>query len=228
MAITECGHGHLYDNDVYSSCPYCNGGMNVINFNAGPPDRSGVGGTAPVAGGYGPSGGSDMGLSQGGPDKSGLKTSVGKTAPVSGGVGKTAPVGMMEEIGKTEVVGRLKDAKREPVVGWLICIDGPEKGKDYRLYPRQNTIGRDEGMDVAIMEDKAVSREAQARLAFDQRHLAYTLIPAEGTNDIYLNDEPVYVPLKLNPYDCLEFGKSKFLFVPFCGNRFDWEKGLKC
>ena len=35
MAITECGNVHLYDTNQYASCPYCNGGGNVINFGVG-------------------------------------------------------------------------------------------------------------------------------------------------------------------------------------------------
>ena len=38
----------------------------------------------------------------------------------------------------------------------------------------------------------------------------------------YLNDQAVYVPTELNPYDTIELGKSRFIFVPLCGENFEW------
>ena len=130
------------------------------------------------------------------------------------------------DTGKTVGVFQ-KKMSFEPVVGWLVCFDGPEKGKDYRIYGRNNTIGRSEKMDICIQGDPTISRENHARLAYDQKHNAFHLIPAESTNTIYLNDEPVYVPAKLKEYDVVEFGDCKLLFVPFCNDRFTWQTGLK-
>ena len=39
---------------------------------------------------------------------------------------------------------------------------------------------------------------------------------------VYLNGNAVYAPSVLNKYDEIELGKSKFLFVPFCGENFMW------
>ena len=49
------------------------------------------------------------------------------------------------------------------------------------------------------------------------------LLPGDGNGLVYLNDEAVYVPQNLNPYDVIEMGESKFLFIPFCGEHFMWE-----
>ena len=32
------------------------------------------------------------------------------------------------------------DGGVEPVVGWLVCIDGPSRGSDYRLHAGYNYI----------------------------------------------------------------------------------------
>ena len=50
MAATECGHGHIYDSDLYASCPYCNSAQQVITF-----PEAGGGRTETVSGGYGSS-----------------------------------------------------------------------------------------------------------------------------------------------------------------------------
>lgn len=47
----------------------------------------------------------------------------------------------------------------EPVVGWLVCVNGEEKGRDYRLIRGRNRIGRDSDMDVTIRKDQKVTRE---------------------------------------------------------------------
>lgn len=205
MAITECGHGHLYDSDQYSSCPYCNGGGNVINFGTADSGNE-IGKTAPVGGGFGPNANAgNMNCED-----------VGAT------VAPASYVKKQEEENKTVGVF-VKKMDIEPVVGWLVCIEGAQKGKDFKIYAKNNTIGRSERMDICIKGDQTISRENHARLAYDEKHNNFHLIPAESTNNIYLNDEPIYVPTKINAYDCIEFGDTKLLFVPFCSDKFKWK-----
>ncbi len=159
----------------------------------------------------------------------------------SSNIGKTVGMGMSPEVGATvapasynmrddgigKTVGLLKKSmKIEPVVGWLVCIEGKDKGKDYRIEAKNNTIGRSESMDICISGDDTISRENHARLAYDVKHNAFHLVPAESTNSIYLNDEPVYIPTKLNEDDVIEFGESKFVFIPFCDDKFNWQDGI--
>lgn len=160
---------------------------------------------------------------------------VGKTAVLNEAeesVGATvAPAGYgkqpkQNDTGKTVGVFK-KHMNFEPVVGWLVCIEGPEKGMDYRIYGRNNTIGRSEAMDICIKGDITISRENHARLAYDEKHNAFHLIPGDSTNTIYLNDEPVYVPTRLNEYDVIEFGDCKFIFISLCNEHFTWQAGLK-
>lgn len=209
MALTECANGHLYDSDQYSSCPYCQGGMNRVEFGGG---DSGIGKTV----GVGASSSSGVSYLDGSPVHSEIGATV---APAS--YRNRAPE---TDTGKTVAVLK-KSMNIEPVVGWLVCIEGKEKGKDFRIEAKNNTIGRSEKMDICIKGDETISRENHARLAYDVKHNAFHLIPAESTNSIYVNEEPVYVPTKLSAYDLIELGESKFLFVPFCAERFNWQDG---
>lgn len=127
------------------------------------------------------------------------------------------------DTGKTVGVFQ-KKMKFEPVVGWLVCIDGKEKGKDYRIYGKNNTIGRDDRSDICLKGDDSISRENHARLAYDRKHNNFHIIPADGANPVYLNDEPVYVPQKLTANDILEIGELKLMFIPFCNDSFKWEQ----
>lgn len=114
-----------------------------------------------------------------------------------------------------------------PIVGWLVCIDGEEKGKDFHLWAKINTIGRSESMDVCLKGDPTISKENHARLAYDPKHNNFRLIPGTSSNNIYLNDEPIYVPTKIEAYDVIEIGEVKLIFIPLCGEKFSWEGRLE-
>ncbi len=224
MAIRECGKGHIYDSDQYGACPYCNTGRSMISFGAG----NDVGKTSAPAG-YNATVAPGM---QGNRNPGAASFTGYSGFPVNGSddenLGKTvAPDSYrkkMEEKSKTVGVFK-KKYDLEPVVGWLVCVEGPTKGKDYHLWARINTIGRSEKMDVCLQEDMTVSKENHARLAYDPKHNNFQIIPADSTNNIYLNDEPIYVPTKLNAYDVVEFGETKMVFVPFCNDQFQWKTG---
>ena len=36
----------------------------------------------------------------------------------------------------------------DPVTGWLVCIEGPSKGRDYKIMTEKNFLGRSETMDI--------------------------------------------------------------------------------
>lgn len=204
MALTECGNGHLYDTSQYSACPYCGGGMKQVVFGAG--NDSGVGKT--------------VGMTEANP-----AAGVGATVAPADYSRARRQVGE-NDTGKTVAVFQ-KSFQREPVTGWIVCIEGAEKGKDYRVAAKINSIGRGENMDICIKGDTTISRENHARLAYDGKHNNFHLIPAESVNSIYVNDEPVYVPTKLKRGDIIELGESKFIFIPFCDEGFQWQDGQK-
>ena len=52
-----------------------------------------------------------------------------------------------------------------PVVTWLVCIDGPSKGRDYRIHSQNNFIGRSRSMDICIEGDNTISSERSAVLS---------------------------------------------------------------
>ena len=197
-----CSAGHVYDADQFASCPYCNRNTRAIQFGA-TAAPAGYGATT-VPAGYGAA-------------HAGRDDTIGQT------VMPEAIRRRMEQERDNRTVGEFKrKLGYEPVVGWLVCVEGPEVGKDYRLFGRINSIGRAEGNDVVLAQEHTVSQKNHVRLAYDAKHNNFQLIPGEGTNVTYLNDEPLYVPQKLNAYDVLEMGDTKLIFVPLCSERFRW------
>lgn len=197
-----CSAGHVYDADQFPSCPYCNRNTRAIQFGATAAPAGYGATTAPAGYGAAPAGRDDI---------------IGQT------VMPEAIRRRMEQERDQRTVGEFKrKLGYEPVVGWLVCVEGPEVGKDYRLFGRINSIGRAEGNDVVLAQEHTVSQKNHVRLAYDAKHNNFQLIPGEGTNVTYLNDEPLYVPQKLNAYDVLEMGATKLIFVPLCSERFRW------
>jgi hypothetical protein len=113
----------------------------------------------------------------------------------------------------------------DPVVGWLVCVAGPDRGRDFRLHSEKNFIGRSEKMDVCIRGDNSISRENHAIVTFDPRSQSFKLQPGDGRALVYLNGQGVDLPVNLSPYDTIELGETRLQFVPFCGEQFRWEQG---
>ncbi|WP_424766536.1 hypothetical protein [Paenibacillus sp. sgz302251] len=60
-------------------------------------------------------------------------------------LGPVAVYGSNEEIDakRTSVVRlyiQLQDGGIDPVVGWLVCVEGPHKGNDFRLHSERNLL----------------------------------------------------------------------------------------
>ena len=109
-----------------------------------------------------------------------------------------------------------------PVVGWLVCIDGPSKGRDYRIHSQNNFIGRSRSMDICIEGDNTISSERSAVLSYDDMNRIFYFAPGQSLNLVRLNGNALMMPMELHAYDELTIGKTKLLFVPLCGERFDW------
>ncbi|MBO4604151.1 MAG: FHA domain-containing protein [Clostridiales bacterium] len=231
MALTECANGHLYDTDQYATCPYCGGNMNRVEFGAASVDS--VGSTVAPSSYGGSAGGIGKTVGEGYPQAAPVAPVAAQSYDIGKTVGATvAPASYQakkeeksEDVGKTVAVMK-RNMDTEPVVGWIVCVEGKNKGKDFRVLAKNNTIGRGDKMDICITGDNAISRENHARLAYDEKHNAYYLIPAESTNSIYVNEEPIYVPTIIKTGDLLELGESKFIFTAFCSDRFNWKDGL--
>jgi hypothetical protein len=110
----------------------------------------------------------------------------------------------------------------EPVVGWLVCIDGPDRGRDYRLRAGINLIGRSPAMDVCIASDAAVSRERHCSLTFDVPLESFLLIPGDAGSFLYLNGDLVTTPRHLKADDVLDVGRTRLVFVPFWSPEHRW------
>jgi len=126
-----------------------------------------------------------------------------------------------------EVEEELLFSREEPVVGWIVCISGTRQGKDFKLHKGKNFIGRADDMDVQILGDDEISRRNHAVIVYDPKKRETTLLPGESQGIVYLDGDIVHTPTVIEAYAEVELGNSKFVFIPFCGEHFAWDKGAK-
>lgn len=109
-----------------------------------------------------------------------------------------------------------------PCVGWLVALGGEHIGTDFRLKVGKNFIGRSPKMDIALTEDKSVSRERHAIVVYDPKSNMYLIQPGESSSLAYHNNNLLLTPEKLEAYDMITVGDVNLLFMPLCGAKFNW------
>lgn len=225
MNIKKCSNGHYYDLEKYTTCPQCeNGGM--VSASNAEFSADNYGETAPLGGGFADAG---YGGSVTEPvNKNSFVDDIypnNVTAPVTEGYQPefNNPNGVEDYSGATEPIFLNKSAGFAPVVGWLVCIDGPERGKDYRIKPGYNFIGREERMDICLRGDGKVSGYRDSAIAYDDESKMFYFGHQNGMNPVKVNGKPVINQIELHEYDIITIGSTKLIFVPLCGDKFDWK-----
>ena len=110
----------------------------------------------------------------------------------------------------------------DPVVGWLVSLVGPEKGRDYRLHSGRNFIGRSLRMDVLLADDDGVSRENHCSVVYDPESNIFSVVPGDGTNT-YLNDCLLTKPEEIMDDDVIRLGTTELVFIAFCNGVRKWQ-----
>lgn len=113
---------------------------------------------------------------------------------------------------------------KEPVVGWLVCAEGEHFGEDFPLHTGRNFIGRSSSMDVVLNKDSAISREKHAIILFEPKNNLFIVQPGDSKELFYLNNKVVLSAEEIKAYDEIALGDSKLVFIPFCNDKFNWNK----
>ncbi len=225
MEVKRCEKGHFYDAEANSSCPQCAAERAAQAAYA--PGTEDYGPTEPL-----PQGNNGVGMTEDyGPTEPQNGGDIGETQPLNGNSGFTEgnffPNGGGFEVDDYDVTRPSQTsgvAGFSPVVGWLVCVDGPAKGADYRIRSGYNYIGRAEHMDICIKGDLVISRERHAMIAYDQEERIFFFGPADGKSIVRLNGKMVMNPQEIHSHDIITIGSTKLMFVPLCGERFDWNE----
>lgn len=195
MNLQKCENGHFYDADKYQTCPHCQQ-MND--------DQKTIGMTVP----------NDQ------PAPSVTPTMPQQPFAYAGG---NTPSDDQKTVGIfSHTISGNKGT--QPVVGWLVGIQGECMGQSFQLREGKNFVGRAEDMDVVIRGDLAVARHRHACVIFEPRAGIFYAQPGESHELFYLNDNVVLNSEILKSHDVITLGETSLMFIPLCGPDFSWDK----
>ena len=117
-------------------------------------------------------------------------------------------------------VGQAKASPGLPV-GWLICVEGPEKGREHRVLAGRNFAGRGLGMDICLSADPEIHQNDQFSIVYDPQSLSFSVVPGKG-GLTQLNGETLSGAAELHDYDTIRAGKTALMLRSFCGEAFQW------
>ena len=115
------------------------------------------------------------------------------------------------------------DAMDDPPVGWLVVIQGPGQGNVVTIGNGSNSLGRDPGERICVdFGDETISRSGHSVITYDPKGRKFYLQHGGGKNLTYIEDSPVLAPTELRAFSKIQLGESVLLFVPLCGEQFEW------
>ena len=193
MNLQKCENGHFYDADKYQTCPHCQ----QLNDDVKTVGKAGI----------------DVQADAISPQTT-TTSAFNRSTVVPGDDQKT--VGIFQHSLGT-------DQNTQPVVGWLVCVQGKCLGKSFELREGKNFIGRGEDMDVVIQGDLAVARKRHACVIFEPRAGIFYAQPGESHELFYLNDNVVLNSEILKNHDVITLGETSLMFIPLCGSDFSWD-----
>lgn len=210
--ITTCPNGHPYDPSRYESCPYCSSGSFIPSLD-------------PFGGMPGHATNTEDGFSA-----TTDPTSFSQNVPSDG---HTA-FGPTTFPAQHRLSNRMHDTMSvdphtpagapSPVVGWLVAINGPCRGNDYRLRVGYNYIGRVSG-DICIHGDATISAERDSSVTYVPQTKGFYIAHELGKNPLLLNGKPVIREAELKNYDRITIGSTNLIFIGLSGEHFDWSEG---
>lgn len=190
MSIIQCPHGHFYDDEKYSTCPSC---MKPTGFRW-QLDRQ----------------------------KTVSLDSMEAQEEVTVRLTAETPEKQSYIAGwDSEKTVALSGTEESLFLsGWLVCIQGPMKGKDYRLYPGFNRIGRSLASDICL-QDPQVSN-THCSVVYDQKSRRFFLVPGKGTA-VYMENKLIQNAVELQEGSRFSLGSSTLELIPFCKGDHVWE-----
>lgn len=107
-------------------------------------------------------------------------------------------------------------------VGWLVCINGVQKGRDYRLCRGFNRLGGSDKMDIAVKGDPKLGDFVSCAIVYDDKSNEFFAVKQEDEN-VFLNEESLKGAVKLTSGDRIKAGDSEFEFIAFCREGRSWD-----
>ncbi len=86
-----------------------------------------------------------------------------------------------------------------------------------------NAVGRGDANRVVLdFGDDQISSEDHFRIAYDRESREFHLIPAKGTNLLYVGGKAQLAPTQIQPMTDIRVGATTLRFVALCTPEWDW------
>ena len=180
MNLIRCENGHMFDQDKYDECPYCN-------------EKTTEDDSVTVA----------------------MRRVYDDAEQV------TLPYDLLQEDSVT-VRSEYKEKSSRLIAGWLVCLDGVNKGKCHSVYEGRNFAGRSREMDIYLSDDQSISRQRHFSIVYEPHKSEFLLVPENG--EVYINDKPLQRVTAIEENDIIAVGESRFVFVPYCTKERNWNE----
>ena len=209
IKMVRCPNGHYYNAALHESCPECSqevGRTEAVSDSV-------IGRTEIVGG-----------------------NTVGKTEVVTPPVPDYGMTVAVDDAEYEEAIARMEKTAQQLVpeadagpaapaglpVGWLVCVSGPDKGRDFRLYSGYNHIGRTAG-DIVLPGDDQLAPQSHAIVTYIPEEAKCYIGPSFTRSFVRADGKIVPASVELSSYDEIEIGSTKLCFVALCGSAFSWE-----
>lgn len=218
MNLKRCDKGHFYDADKFASCPHCAGGIGNSDETVAMQPDDDIKTEALTVDKYE----KQAPVKAEAPRQMTSSLSANISRAMQEAAMSEAPVQAQDDDDAKTVRYYETETGVEPVVGWLVCIQGEDMGKSFNLKDGRNFIGRSAKMDV-VLKDNSVSRDKHAVVVYEPKRREFLAQPGESRELFYLNDNLVLNFEKLQINDIIQVGNTKLMFVPFCSEVFSWD-----
>ena len=195
MAIIKCPNNHFYDSEKYDRCPHCLKDPSTASDASPSID---IGENKTVA--KGPSFSAEDSI---------------KTQSLRNMVKNN-----VDEVQKT-VPKYFSDRNINPIAGWLVCIEGENRGRSFEIHIGKNFVGRSMKNDIHI-NDERVSRDNHFSIIFDPVNIEFYIMQGNGIT--YYNGEVLSEAAQLNENDEITAGVSTYVFVQYCREGRNWDE----
>ena len=102
-----------------------------------------------------------------------------------------------------------------------MCVDGNSRGRDYRIHPERNFVGRSGVMDISVFEDESIAMVNHCSIVYEPIEGEFMLVPGKETATYY-NEKLLTEYVVLKEGDKFTIGNSTFVFVPYCKGDVRW------
>lgn len=207
MAVVQCRNAHYYDDEKYQQCPHCAALQEKAAQDKQMAEQvSQARQIESYAAQY---------IRQ--HSRSRTEDSKPQTPNIQGRM----PVESSREVDDERAVSLYqKRGAAQYTVGWLVCVEGEEYGRDFPLYAGFNRIGRSGSNDI-VLSDVQISMEEHCSVIYEQKKNIFYLLPKAG-NLVYVRDDLVQQAQEIESGEVVAIGETRLELVVFCKGERRW------